>query len=127
MSYCDTVTFYRRGGVSGVHAVVYRFFIRHGYMQMRRSAFVRCLLFFRASRHSLTTPRVVCAPDVLCCTLRYLDGPLDGDAKCFDVIATLNEGCWVLFAGMAMHTVATYLVMKHACYEHGGLNTAHAS
>lgn len=49
---------------------------------------------------------------------KYFDKALDGDDKCFDVIATLSEGCWVLFAAALVMNVCSLIVMN-SC--HGAL------
>lgn len=40
-------------------------------------------------------------------------GELDGDYLCFDVISTLQTGCWVLFSACAIYlTVGPYVIRK---------------
>eukprot|EP01116_Phalansterium_solitarium_P006535 TRINITY_DN1886_c0_g1_i2.p2 TRINITY_DN1886_c0_g1~~TRINITY_DN1886_c0_g1_i2.p2 ORF type:complete len:383 (-),score=130.37 TRINITY_DN1886_c0_g1_i2:315-1463(-) len=43
---------------------------------------------------------------------KYMGAMLDNDAKCFDVIATLHAGCWLLFGACLVYTVVGTLVMR---------------
>jgi hypothetical protein len=42
----------------------------------------------------------------------YFNQELDSDAKCFDVIATLEAGCWILFAACIIYLGVATLVMR---------------
>ena len=42
----------------------------------------------------------------------YFNQDLDNDAKCFDVIATLEAGCWILFAACIIYLGVATLVMR---------------
>ena len=37
---------------------------------------------------------------------------LNGDDKCFDVIAQLNYGCWILFGACILHIIVTTTLMR---------------
>jgi len=41
---------------------------------------------------------------------------LDGDNRCFDVIATLNEGCWILFAA-SVDFIIVCLLLSRLCHS----------
>ena len=43
---------------------------------------------------------------------KYFESLLDGDPKCFDVIATLDKGCWILFAACLVYLFAGNVVMR---------------
>jgi len=43
---------------------------------------------------------------------QYFSDELKGDAKCFDVVATLDKGCWILFAACVVYVFVSILVMK---------------
>jgi len=43
---------------------------------------------------------------------KYFSDDLNGDTKCFDVIATLDTGCWVLFAACILYIIVGNLVMR---------------
>lgn len=45
-----------------------------------------------------------------------IDQLLDGDPKCFDVIATLDEGCWTLFVASCVQLLVGQLVMR-TCHK----------
>jgi len=42
----------------------------------------------------------------------FFDKALDGHDKCFDVVATLAKGCWVLFGAVVVSTFCSILVMR---------------
>jgi Paraquat-inducible protein A len=44
--------------------------------------------------------------------LRYFDKALDGDAQCFDVVATLLWGCWVLFLAVIFYMFVGNFLMR---------------
>jgi len=46
---------------------------------------------------------------------RLLAAKLDGDSKCFDVVSTLQAGCWILFTACLIYLVVGTLVMR-ACH-----------
>eukprot|EP01092_Planopodium_desertum_P006453 TRINITY_DN2682_c0_g1_i2.p1 TRINITY_DN2682_c0_g1~~TRINITY_DN2682_c0_g1_i2.p1 ORF type:complete len:196 (-),score=29.30 TRINITY_DN2682_c0_g1_i2:69-656(-) len=52
----------------------------------------------------------------------YASDLLEGDNVCFDVVATLKEGCWILFAGCLLYLLVGTLVMKicHKVLEEAG-------
>jgi hypothetical protein len=43
---------------------------------------------------------------------QYFDQELKGDPKCFDVIATLQPGCWILFAACIIYVGVAGFVMR---------------
>lgn len=45
---------------------------------------------------------------------KYMDALLDGYDTCFDVIATLDQGCWMLFGAAVVYDTVTFIVMKSA-------------
>jgi len=47
---------------------------------------------------------------------QYFDNLLNGDDRCFDVIATLDKGCWILFAACVIYLIVATIVMK-TCYQ----------
>jgi hypothetical protein len=47
---------------------------------------------------------------------KYFSNELDGDNKCFDVIATLLNGCWIYIAGISIYIIGVSIVMR-ACYR----------
>lgn len=42
----------------------------------------------------------------------YLAPYLDGDNVCFDVVTTLNRGCWVLFSAAVVALICNFIVMR---------------
>jgi len=48
--------------------------------------------------------------------VKYADDMLHHDDKCFDVVATLNTGCWVLFAACVIYVVVGALVIR-GCHK----------
>eukprot|EP01105_Mastigella_eilhardi_P004641 TRINITY_DN161_c0_g1_i1.p1 TRINITY_DN161_c0_g1~~TRINITY_DN161_c0_g1_i1.p1 ORF type:complete len:1006 (-),score=278.27 TRINITY_DN161_c0_g1_i1:44-3061(-) len=47
---------------------------------------------------------------------KYFDDIVDGDDTCFDVIATLRRGCWLMFAASVMY-IATAVVVMRTCHK----------
>eukprot|EP01125_Pyxidicula_operculata_P019199 TRINITY_DN694_c1_g1_i1.p1 TRINITY_DN694_c1_g1~~TRINITY_DN694_c1_g1_i1.p1 ORF type:complete len:571 (-),score=154.12 TRINITY_DN694_c1_g1_i1:331-2043(-) len=47
---------------------------------------------------------------------KYFDGPLQGNDVCFSVEATLDQGCWILFASSAVYILGGYMIMR-ACHK----------
>ncbi|KAH3756969.1 Paraquat-inducible protein A [Pelomyxa schiedti] len=45
---------------------------------------------------------------------KYMDPLLGGYDTCFDVIATLEQGCWMLFGAAVVYDIVTFIVMKSA-------------
>lgn len=43
---------------------------------------------------------------------KYFDEALDGDDTCFDVISTLDSGCWLLFASSVIYLFTSVVVMR---------------
>lgn len=43
---------------------------------------------------------------------KYFSDVLDGDPQCFDVIATLDDGCWILFGACIIYLCVAGVVMK---------------
>jgi len=50
--------------------------------------------------------------DFLKSFLSKLSPLLDGDNKCFDVIANLNSGCWILFGACVLQIIVTNALMR---------------
>eukprot|EP01114_Cavostelium_apophysatum_P012565 TRINITY_DN2842_c0_g1_i1.p1 TRINITY_DN2842_c0_g1~~TRINITY_DN2842_c0_g1_i1.p1 ORF type:complete len:1131 (+),score=314.29 TRINITY_DN2842_c0_g1_i1:215-3607(+) len=52
----------------------------------------------------------------------YFSEELDGDLRCFDVVATLAEGCWLLFCAAVIYLLSAFIVMKmcHNAVEQSG-------
>jgi hypothetical protein len=50
---------------------------------------------------------------------KYLNQQLDGDDKCFDVIATLTDQCWSIFLAAALMIVFCWpsLAVAHSCVD----------
>ena len=48
--------------------------------------------------------------------LQKISPELNGDAKCFDVVATLENGCWVLFAACFMQLLVGSVV-RRTCHS----------
>jgi len=46
----------------------------------------------------------------------YFINLLSGDDRCFDVVATLDKGCWILFAACGIYLIVATVVMK-TCYQ----------
>ena len=42
----------------------------------------------------------------------YFNAELNGDTKCFDVIATLESGCWILFSACIIYFGVASFVMR---------------
>lgn len=47
---------------------------------------------------------------------KYFDVPLNGDDTCFDVKATLQQGCWLMFSACIIYNVTAFIVMR-ACHK----------
>ncbi len=43
---------------------------------------------------------------------QYFSKYMNGDPKCFDLVATLDTGCWVLFTACIIYIIVGNLVMK---------------
>eukprot|EP01089_Gocevia_fonbrunei_P002660 TRINITY_DN12578_c0_g1_i1.p1 TRINITY_DN12578_c0_g1~~TRINITY_DN12578_c0_g1_i1.p1 ORF type:complete len:165 (-),score=57.82 TRINITY_DN12578_c0_g1_i1:53-508(-) len=42
----------------------------------------------------------------------FLNDELNGDDKCFDVVADLDTGCWILFSAAFFELIVSFVVMK---------------